>query len=110
MHVPARESAPGAPMFAEQAVSERCHFHREKLSMRGVFGSFFYRLPSAFDPISDLLFVSLSGTQGGPLNAPAHLVQNFPYMRRMIVDSCYLLDQCCNTRERPKVRLIALSC
>jgi hypothetical protein len=76
--------------------------------MHATFWSFFYLLPSAFDPFSNLLLVSLSGTQGWSLYAPAHLVQDFPDMSRVIFDPSDRFDQRRNTGKSPKIRLVAI--
>ena len=86
----------------------RKHGERRKTIQQWTFWAFFYLLPGGFLPLKDLVLISLSGAQGPALQTPPQLVQEFPYMIRVIADSRELLDQCRHARQRPKIAFEAM--
>jgi hypothetical protein len=77
--------------------------------MRARFLSFFYLFPGLSLPLTDLLFIPFLRPQRRSLQAPTHLVQDSPYVTRVIAHSRYTTDELCNTRQGPQICCVSMS-
>src|SRR5262249_21970249 len=77
--------------------------------VRPSFWAFFNLRPTFPLPLPDLLFVPLQGTSHRTLTAPAHLPQNAPRLRRVVLDPACPLNQIRHSPRSPQAGLVAES-